>query len=82
MAKQTDTYSKLIQITEPYLGPVAERFVGRQVENHLHKKPTNLTKKDLETLVDWLAISIAHLSDDTKLVSRYKLELDEIIESL
>lgn len=82
MADELNLFYKLVRATEPYLGPAAERFMTRQIENHLHKSPQSVTREDVASLVDWLAISIAHLSDDSKLVMQYKRELDHIARNL
>ena len=54
MNDQTSVYDQVVRITHVYLGPAADRFIARQVENHLHKPPQDLTKNDLKSLIDWI----------------------------
>ncbi len=58
-------------MTTDYLGPAARRFIDRQIENHLDKKPDDLTVKDLLSLVDWIRVAVSLLTEDTKLVKEF-----------
>ena len=64
----TGVYKNVIDITEGYLGPAAQRFVSRQIENHLNKEPENLTKEDLIELSKWLRVSISLLTENVTLI--------------
>ena len=44
--RDTLLYDKVVRITHVYLGPAADRFIARQVENHLHKEPEQLSLDD------------------------------------
>lgn len=68
-------YRQVVKVTQDYLGPAAERFVGRQIETHLNKKPEELTREDIKKLSDWLKIAIALLTDDGKIVESYVHDL-------
>lgn len=68
MTAATTLYSEVVEITEDYLGPAADRFIGRQITFHLNKKPENLTKDDLVKLVEWVKVSLSLLTDDHKSV--------------
>lgn len=68
-------YSSVIQITADYLGPAADRFIDRQIENHLNKLPKDLNKKDLEILIDWAKVAIALLTEDKSVVDEYSRRL-------
>jgi hypothetical protein len=71
-SQKNDTfYRKVVAVTDQYLGPAAERFVDRQVYNHLKKDPEKLAESDLEQLVDWIRIAFAFLTEDSKLVDEY-----------
>lgn len=61
-------YQDVVKVTEDYLGPTADRFVARQIEFHLHKKPEEVTKQDLKKLVEWVKVSIGLLTEDRKTV--------------
>ena len=64
-------YEQVVEVTVRYLGPAAERFIARQIQMHLGKDPEDLTKKDLEKLVDWIKLAMALLSEDNKLVDEF-----------
>jgi hypothetical protein len=76
--KNQDLYESVVKITYEYLGPAAERFIDRQVRNHLHKEPKNLTKKDLNGLIDWVQVAVSLLSNDAKLVEEYIYSLKKL----
>lgn len=73
MALKTSTtlYTEVVAITGAYLGPVADRFITRQIQNHLHKEPSELSSKDLIKLIDWMQVAIAMITEDQKLVEEY-----------
>lgn len=71
-------YDKVVQITHVYLGPAADRFIARQVENHLHKRPTELSPTDLGQLIDWIQVAVSLLSDDTEIIEEYTEELTKL----
>ncbi len=79
-ARKPSLYLSLIDITDSYLGPAAERFISRQIRNHLNKKPENITLKDIEELKDWLKIAMNVLTNDTVIVKRYIESLNKLIE--
>lgn len=64
-------YSQVVTITDAYLGPAADRFIARQVQNHLHKEPTELSNKDLDKLIDWMRVALSMLTEDQKIVEEY-----------
>jgi hypothetical protein len=76
--KQNNIYLDLVSITSQYLGPAAERFIDRQVHNHLNKSPQNLTRKDVDNLLDWLRSSVSLLTDNEKLVEDYISQLRDL----
>jgi hypothetical protein len=68
-------YEKVVRVTHVYLGPAADRFIGRQIENHLKKQPQQLSAKDLVELIDWLRLSLSMLTEDKEIVEEYTREL-------
>lgn len=68
MTAAATLYSEVVEITEDYLGPAADRFVGRQITFHLNKRPEQLTTADLDKLVEWVKVSLSLLTDDHKSV--------------
>jgi hypothetical protein len=58
-----ETYLKTLEIARQYLGPSAERFINRQIEQHLGNKPENIGKQDLPELARWIKVSAALLTD-------------------
>ncbi len=67
--------NQVLEISQDYLGPAAERFLVRQIDAHLGKEPDKLTTKDLYKLIDWLKLSFSLLTDDSKLVDEYIFRL-------
>jgi hypothetical protein len=78
--KRMSLYEQVVKVTNAYLGPAAERFIDRQVENHLHIKPQKLTKKDLYSLIDWIRVVVSLLTDDREIVEEYISELQKLVE--
>ena len=79
MAAEPPTlYDKVVQITHVYLGPAADRFIVRQVHNHLHKEPETLSREDLSKLIDWIRVAVSFLTDDSELVEEYTDELERL----
>lgn len=71
-------YDKVVRATNVYLGPAAERFIARQVENHLHKAPEELTQADLRALIDWIRVAVSLLTEDNDIVEEYIEALEEL----
>lgn len=68
-------YQQVVDVTASYLGPAAERFISRQIQTHLGKRPEELEEEDLEKLTDWVKIAIAFLTEDEKIVKDYSESL-------
>ena len=75
MAAHSGLYDQVVRVTHVYLGPAAERFVARQVENHLHKRPEELSRDDLLKLIDWIRLAVSLLTDDSEIIEEYTLQL-------
>ena len=71
MARQKNLFERVVEISNDYLGPAAERFIARQIETHLKKSPAKLNKSDLKPLAEWLKLSFAVLTNDKKLIDEY-----------
>lgn len=74
-------YDQVVQTTHTYLGPAAERFIARQVQNHLHKQPQQLSRSDLNGLIDWIQIAVALLTEDSEIIEDYINELKKLAEN-
>ena len=81
MSDQTNIYDKIVRVTHVYLGPAADRFIARQVQNHLHKAPERITAEDLERLIDWIRVAVSLLTDDSELVEEYTEELEKLAKA-
>ncbi len=68
-------------ITYDYLGPAADRFVVRQIRNHLQKDPGQLQRKDLRQLIDWIQLAMRLISDDSRIIDRYMADLETLTVS-
>ncbi|HVX57973.1 MAG TPA: hypothetical protein VHA37_09715 [Candidatus Saccharimonadales bacterium] len=71
-------YDKVVGVTLVYLGPAAERFIARQVENHLHRAPGELSQADLAGLIDWIHAAVSLLTEDSDIVEEYVAELQKL----
>jgi hypothetical protein len=78
---QKTVYEQVVDVTYEYLGPAAERFVARGIEAHLGKKPEELTKEDIEKLLDWSKLSLALLTEDTHVVDDFTQNMLSISEN-
>jgi hypothetical protein len=76
--KNTMLYTSVVDITYDYLGPAADRFVTRQIRNHLNKTPEQLKKEDLKELIDWIKVAMSLLTDDEKLLKKYLADLRQL----
>lgn len=74
----TSLYDEVVRITHVYLGPAADRFIARQVENHLHKAPEELSRKDLASLIDWIRVVVSLLTEDNEIIEEYAAELQKL----
>lgn len=77
-SKDTTLYDEVVRVTHVYLGPAADRFIARQVENHLHKAPEELSKADLASLIDWIRVVVSLLTEDNEIVEEYAAELEKL----
>jgi hypothetical protein len=78
--KTTSFYSRVVKITQAYLGPAAERFVARQVRNHLGKEPERLEKQELPELIVWFSMAMGILSGDEQVVHSYTADLRKLVK--
>lgn len=75
MGKSRTLYTEVVLVSEPYLGPASERFISRQILNHLHKNPEELTRDDLQNLIDWVRVAVSYITEDTHIVEEYVARL-------
>jgi hypothetical protein len=66
--RQKSVYSQLVEITQEYLGPPAERLVYGLVDEHLHIDPAELMPKDIPELIQWIKASLGLLTNDKFLI--------------
>ena len=78
--KTSSLYRQVVSVTREYLGPAADRFVSRQVENHLHMPPEELDKNDLKRLIVWMKLAMNLMVADTEIVEEYLRRLNELIQ--
>jgi hypothetical protein len=76
----SNLYAQVVLITHRYLGPAADRFIARQVQNHLHKEPVDLSHKDLLKLIDWVRVTVSLITEDSAIVEDYIAELQQLAE--
>ena len=80
MPEQKSLYQQVVDVTHIYFGPAADRFIARQVENHLHKPPEKLTKQDLIGLIDWIKVVVSLLNPDEEMIEEYLKALRKLAE--
>jgi hypothetical protein len=71
-------YDKVVRVTHVYLGPAADRFIDRQVQNHLHKQPQDISKEDLLQLIDWIRVAVSLLTEDSEIIEEYTAQLQRL----
>lgn len=74
-------YDQVVKVTHVYLGPAADRFIARQVENHLQKSPEQLSRADLFGLIDWIRVVVSLLTEDSEIIEEYVGELRKLAVS-
>lgn len=77
-ASNIKLYDKVVQVTHVYLGPAADRFISRQVRNHLHKPPESLSGDDLLDLLVWIRIAVSLLTEDSEIIEEYTSQLERL----
>ena len=78
MASEKNLYNAIVDVTADYLGPAARRFIDRQIQNHLEKAPDELTVQDLSSLIDWIRVSFAFLTEDRNLIEELSARLRKL----
>lgn len=74
-SKSLILYEQVVKVTNVYLGPAADRFITRQIENHLNKPPENMTQDDLLKLIDWIRVAMSLITEDSDIVEEYTEQL-------
>jgi hypothetical protein len=74
-------YDRVVKVTHVYLGPAADRFISRQVQNHLHKNPADLSPSDLNKLIDWIRVTMSLLTEDNEIVEEYISQLIRLTDT-
>ncbi|MDL2362833.1 MAG: hypothetical protein QFB86_00430 [Patescibacteria group bacterium] len=77
---EKNLYEKVVVVTHVYLGPAADRFIDRQVENHLQKKPASITALDLYKLIPWIQAAVSVITDDTGIIEEYTARLTKLAQ--
>lgn len=77
-ARTDQPYRDLVKASEQYLGPAAERFVRRQIYQHLDKEPESISRNDISKLIEWIQPAFALITNDATLVDNYVHSLQEI----
>ena len=81
MSKGQFLYDKVVRVTHVYLGPAADRFIDRQVQNHLAKNPQDLSEEDLRKLIDWIRIAVSFLTEDSEIIDEYIGQLTKLLRT-
>jgi hypothetical protein len=73
-----DLYVTIVNITRDYLGPAAQRFIDRQITNHLDKKPDELESDDISKLIEWIRLAFSVLTEDSSIINEYIARLKSV----
>jgi hypothetical protein len=76
---ESSLYNRVVSVTSAYLGPAADRFISRQIVDHLKKKPEKLDKKDLIELLNWIKPAMGILTEDQIMVDEYLAKLASLV---
>lgn len=77
---KTSLFDDVVAVTYDYLGPAADRFVVRQIRNHLNKDPSQLKREDLRQLIEWIQLAMRLISDDPHIVDHYVADLEKMVK--
>ncbi len=69
-------YSKVIRLTNEYLGLSSKQLIDRQICNHLSKNPEDITESDLGNLLDWIRPMACILIEDKRRASVFMRQLE------
>lgn len=78
MAQDSTLYAQAIRVTEEYLGPAGERFLCRQIKEHLDIEPASLKEENLSQLINWLSIAFALLTNNQKAIDAFTNDLKSL----
>ena len=78
MPQRPSLYVQVVTITQLYLGGAAERFINRQIQNHLLKDPIELSQSDLRKLITWLKAAMSMLTEDSHVIEEYIAKLEHL----
>lgn len=73
-------YQQVLGVTEEFLGLAAERFVKREIEFHINKKPEDITASDVIKLKHTTVLALGLLVEDRAVVDKAGKRFDEIIK--
>ena len=73
--KTSVVYEEIVDITHDYLGPSSRRFITKLAKSHLGKKPSQLTRSDVNELHKWGIQSFAHVAENDKMVDEFSTRL-------
>jgi transcription termination factor NusB len=68
-------YDEVVEVSEDYFGPAANRFIDRIISNHLKKPPNKITRKDIKNIVSWTKLALG-------LITSNQEDIDEFISRL
>lgn len=71
-------YEQVANFTHAYFGHEAVHYVGRLIEVHTRKKPEQLSRDELMSLLDWIKGAVAFFATDKELLERYMTELFDL----
>lgn len=68
-------YEQVVDVVHDFLGPAAQRFVDREIQSHIGKRPEDLTRDDIDKLHEWCKLAIAMMAEDNETVEKFSKNL-------
>ncbi len=75
MVRSSSVFDEVVAASTVYLGPVAERFMRRQIITHLGVAPEKLKYNEIPQLVDWTKLAFAMLTDNDAHIKSFSEDL-------
>lgn len=73
--RKRSVYRNVISITRAHMGPDAAQAVGLLLLYRLHKEPSQVTRSDVDRLLEALGMAALTFSGDSDAVEKYLLDV-------
>ena len=80
MVGQATFFDEVIKIAEDYFGPAAPRVMQRLAANHLHKDPNEVTRADIDHMLQWTTLAVSAVTEDKKIIDEFSKRIGSLTE--